>query len=115
MPCEAQSLENAGKRGVQVEKGTDKTKCGDKIPGQRAVKQGVAGPFSQKYKRAHTAKSHKGTIFYGAQSGFSDHFHVSQGIIFRDNGQQKHCHGTGQGIGEENKGHCHSCEHAVDA
>lgn len=99
--CPAQSLKNAGQCGVQIEKGTDEAQSGDEMTGEFAVEEQPAQKVSQQPKTAHTGTAQQTTVFYGADDCFLYGCPVSEGIIFRDNGQQQDCHGTGQGIGKE--------------
>ncbi len=113
MSCQPQSLKDAGQGSVQVEEGADKSQGTDEVSCQRAVKKGGSRPCSQQNKAAHAADAHQAAVFDGAQDCFADGVHIAQGVILRDDGQEEYRHGTGQGIGKEDKGHGHAGEYAV--
>lgn len=71
------------------------------MTGELTVEEQLAQKISQQPEAAHTGTAQQTAVLYGAKDCFLYGFPVSEGIIFRDNGQQQDRNGTGQGIGEE--------------
>lgn len=112
-PRHSQPLQNAGERGIQIQKRTDESQRHDEMPGQFTVEQFGSHPIPQKKKTAQTKKAHETAVFYGTQSVVPYGSTVSFGMIFGDGGQEKDRHGTGESIGKKDHGHGHTGEYAV--
>ena len=113
--CHAETLQDAGQGGVQIEKRTDEAQRCDKIAGQRTVKQGASRPLPTEHKDTETGKTHKPAVFDRFYRVFLHGIDIPQSIALRDHGEQEDGHGACQGVGEKDKGHRHSGENAVNA
>ena len=88
MSCFTQSLEDAGKCSVQIQKRADEAHGCNKVACQRAVKNGGTCPTAEAYEDNHTAETHKSAVFYGFDGGVSNSILFSQRIICRNERKQ---------------------------
>lgn len=58
-----ETLQNAGERGIQIQKRTDESQRHDEMPGQFTVEQFGSHPIPQKKKTAQTKKAHETAVF----------------------------------------------------
>ena len=87
LSCFAESLQNTGQSGVEVQKRTDEAESRDEISGERTFEECAARPVSEEQKTDHAAEAHQSAVFYGFDCGLRDDLPVSERVIFGDYGE----------------------------